>query len=653
MSEKEIRDDRYVHRRKFIQLAAAAGAAGLAGCSGSGSDTPTSSDGSSSDGGDGDGGDGDGSDGSSDGTPDTSDGASGTQSGGDVVDQTLTYKLFQPPDKSSNWNYYAFEGDISGNYFFDPLMWFNRETREWIPGIVESFSTDGTTTTLTINGDATWENGDAVTAADLVAQYRLDYYTNDQTWPGSWEGVEAVDEQTVEITTSKPVNRDVFAEQYMTAFLWVKESEYGEYLDQFENASSDEEVSQLSKKMTGQGDTEPMVIEDPVGNGPFSFDRIGSRAITANRNPEYGQAENINFSQIEGRYFGNPQTLWQSFISDSDVDAATNMSMPGDVVKTLPDHIIEHQYPLYAGLALIFQHRNELLRRVNVKKALAWVVNRKQAVTNGRPRLARTIEYPDDVKANRDYWLGDKGAQLSKYGYDSVDHDKAAALLEEEGFSQEGGTWHTPDGSEWSLNLVASTKSADSLMGQTVTQNLRSFGINANFRTVDPGTWWSPTYTGGEFEDLILAWSWAGFENPYWGYYYGIAASHEHMGHGYPNPPDDDSGGPPFAEGEWMVETPWPAYDPDGMEEVNVREKILSLQTIQDEEEYRSVVQELAWIYNQTLPKVPLEVMQGQNIINPREWDIVSQDDPGWSVGGDAAGPPFYLPRAGKWTAKE
>lgn len=635
MSDKNTREDRYFARRKFLLLAGTTGATGLAGCGSSDTDTPDSGDGSSED------------------TPTPTDDTNQTQASSDIVDQALTYKLFQPPDKSKNWNMFAFEGDISGNYIFDPLMWFNRETREWVPGIVEDFSIDGTTITLTIHDQATWENGDPVTASDIVTQYRLNYYINDQTWSGSWEGIEAAGDKTVKITTTKPVNANLFAERNLSDFLWVKESEYGEFLDRFENAGSDDERTQIRNELTGQGDTEPFSIEDPVGNGPFSFDRIGSQSLVGDRNSEYANANNINFSQIKGKFFGDPQTLWQSFITDGDVDAATNMSMPEDVIKTLPDHIIEHQYPLYAGLALIFQHRNELLRRVNVKQALAWVVNRKQAVKNGRPRLARTIEYPDDVKANRDYWLGDKGDKLTRYGYDSVDHDKAAALLREEGFTQEGGSWYTPDGTEWSLNLIASTKSADSMMGQTVSQNLNAFGINTNFRTVDPGTWWSDSYTGAGFEDLILAWSWAGFENPYWGYNYGIASAWEHMGHGYPQPPDDGSGGEPFAEGEWMVETPWPAYDPDGTTEIDIREKIKGLETTQDEEAYKKTIQELAWIYNQTLPKVPLEVMQGQNIINPREWDIVSKDNPAWSVGGDAAGPPFYLPRTGKWTAKE
>lgn len=613
------RSREFYDRRRFLQLAGAAGAAGLAGC----------------------------------GESDQTTNGTGTGDQVSVAEQTLTFKLFQPPEKASNWNLFAHQADIAHYYFFDPLMWYNRDTREWLPGILQDFSVDGKNIDLSINEKATWENGDPVTATDLVTQWRLRYYVNQQTWPGSWEGIEAVDDSTVRVTTKKPSNKQLFATQNFPTFLWTKESEYGEWLTRFENAGSADERTRVRNELTGTDDTDAFSIENPVGNGPFSFDRIGSQALVGTRNPKYAYAENITFDEIQGKFFGNPQTLWQSFITDSEMDAATNMSMPGDVVSTLPENVIEFQYPEYAGLALIFQHRNELLRKRKVKQALAWAVNRKQAVKNGRPRLATTVEYPDDVKANRDYWLGDNQSDMIKYGYESTDHERAASLLKEAGFSREGGDWYTPGGDRWSLNLVASTKSADSLMGQTITQQLNSFGINTNFRTVDPGTWWSDSYTGAGFDDLILAWSWAGFENPYWGYYYGIAASHEHMGHGYPNPPDDQSGGEPFYDGEWMVETPWPAFDPDGVQEVNVRDLIIGLQTTQDEQAFKETVQKLAWIYNRTLPKVPLEIMQGQNLVNSREWDIVSKDDPAWLVGRGSPAPPFYLPRSGQWTAKQ
>jgi peptide/nickel transport system substrate-binding protein len=638
MTDSE-RTREYYDRRRFLQVAGIAGAVGLAGCAESSQQES--------------GGGGTGStDTASAGTDTTSAGADATSAEG-VADQALTFKLFQPPDKASNWNMFAHQADIAHHYFLDPLMWYNRDTREWIPAILEDFSVDGTVVDLTVNDEAAWENGDPVTASDLTTQWKLRYYVDQQNWPGEWESVEAVDDSTVRVTTTQPTNQQLFAERNLTTFLWVKESEYGEWLTRFEEAGSDSVRAEIRNELTGANDTEAFTIEDPVANGPFSFDSIGSQALTGTRNPNYAYADNITFDEIRGKFFGNPQTLWQSFITDSEMDAATNMAMPGDVVKTLPDHIIEFQYPQYAGLALIFQHRNELLRRPRVKRALAWAVNRQQAVKNGRPRLARTVEYPDNVKANRDYWLGDRQSQMIKYGYDSADRERAASLLREAGFSKQGGSWQTPSGETWSMNLIASTKSADSLMGQTITQQLNSFGIDMNFRTVDPGTWWSDSYTGAGFEDLILAWSWAGFENPYWGYFYGIASSHEHMGHGYPNPPDDESGGEPYYDGEWMVDTPWPAFDPDGTQEVNVRDLIVSLQTTQDEQAYKETIQQLAWIYNRTLPKVPLEVMQGQHIVNPHEWDIVSKDDPAWLVGRGSPSPQFYLPRSGQWTAKQ
>ena len=164
---------------------------------------------------------------------------------------------------------------------YDPLLYYSDTTppelQSWL---AESYSVseDGRTYTFNLNGDATFHNGDQVTASDVkYSVQRMMDMGNGFSWMWSGvlspENVEAVDETTVRMTTD-----DVFAPfLYTLPFLYIVNQ------DQIEaNTNSDGQYGD-------NGDYGTAWLEDnDAGSGPYELtQRDRKREIVIESNDDW------------------------------------------------------------------------------------------------------------------------------------------------------------------------------------------------------------------------------------------------------------------------------------------------------------------------------------------------------------------------------
>jgi hypothetical protein len=71
---------------------------------------------------------------------------------------------------------------------------------------------------------------------------------------------------------------------------------------------------------------------------------------------------------------------------------------------------------------------------------------------------------------------------------------------------------------------------------------------------------------------------------------------------------------------------PYPIGDSEGdLKEVDVSEKVSEL-AVSDGEKRAELVRELAWIYNQTIPRIPLALIDRMRFVNTKEWEYPAKD---------------------------
>jgi peptide/nickel transport system substrate-binding protein len=94
----------------------------------------------------------------------------------------------------------------------------------------------------------------------------------------------------------------------------------------------------------------------------------------------------------------------------------------------------------------------------------------------------------------------DEAALVDLFGVGWWKHDpeKAAQMLEAEGFSRSGNAWMKPDGTPWqiTINAPANFEVQSQRLAFAVADSWRKFGIDANVQQLEAGSFWSASSNG-------------------------------------------------------------------------------------------------------------------------------------------------------------
>jgi peptide/nickel transport system substrate-binding protein len=364
-------------------------------------------------------------------------------------------------------------------------MWYWQE-KKWEPMLGKTWEFDeaARTFTYTIKDGLTWNDGSPLTSKDVLSTFLCRRVMRQTEWEFV-KTIEAVDDHTVVFTLDNP---STVVERYVVRTQVLPDAMYGDFarraqelFDAGESLDS-EDGGKLNKDLQAYRPENPE--QEVLTSGPFRYDfsSITNAQLTLVKNDKGWGADAVAFDSIT-LYNGETTDITPVVLSRQ-VDYATH-GFPVATEKEFENKDIRIlRPPTYFGGAL-FINLEALpeFTDVRARRALAYAIDRKLvAEVSGKSYKAvelmagfSDIQVPD--------WLTEQDqAQLDPYAYDP---DKASALLEEIGWTKQGGRWHTPEGKPARYEISYPSEFFDwAATAQSLTRQLKGFGISLEMRGV-------------------------------------------------------------------------------------------------------------------------------------------------------------------------
>jgi len=336
-----------------------------------------------------------------------------------------------------------------------------RKDKELVPvsDLVSSYniSTDGKVYTLFLRQDAFWQDGETLSADDII--FTINSIQNPEfRSPLSWRltGVtaEKIDDHTVKLSLLEPYGP--FLENLtfgiLPAHLWS-------------------EVPPINANLAEYN-------TKPIGSGPWQFksltkDKFGNvRSYTLVRNEKYyGQKPYIN--KITFKFYSDFPSL---------VDALNSKEIEGlsllpkeyrETIKNKNAKFYSFELPQYTALFINPQH-NDILKDKNIRQALAYGIDREKIlaeVLKSEGQLADGPIMPGFSGYNPD---------IKKYAYSQA---TAKELLDKTNWKPDG-TIRKNKTKELEINLVAVDQPENNKTAELIKKNWEALGIKVNLEIV-------------------------------------------------------------------------------------------------------------------------------------------------------------------------
>lgn len=642
ISDHEWSDVSVQTRRRLLQKSlgglAAGGIASIAGCSGDGdeTDTPTEANGGG----------------------ETTEETGNTQYVDDTLDHIISISpdnaAFNPYGQSSNWSFRWYWA------LFDQWAVHDKNTNKTKGMILDSWEyNDDGTVTFTIRDTYTWSNGDDLNAEDAVTQLKLGQLmqTVNKGYGAApaYENVRATGDYELQFDLKNPnISRDIFEFGHLKrrGWFWANRNVWGEFAEKFDDATTESELESVRAEVQ-------QTTKSPV----WDSSQVPTNSIW---NFEGGDANKANMTARDDYYSPFSETDWASGdITGDQIDYDLRWRRyPNQQQRTqaMKKEIIDVSYPpesesarkeirelgwrpsknlteeqivptmRSAANGLFFNCQSPITGDRRVRKAIMHVTPRK-------PMMTWHADYGN-------YWTHDKhvtgigqdkevpwfgglenwpdsdlqGFEQYANQQSDVDTERATQLLEDAGFSKSGGRWKDPDGNNVTLRAYVPTTSEEP-MGLKYTQIakgfLDDFGLNTQVTAQEESVRTGTTMETGDFEMMFDVWGGAKSAPPSLDWDVSLGARLTETIDGQTISGNSEWGMSP------KVEVPYPIGDPDGdLKEVDINAKRQKLQQSMSDEERKKLVNEVAWIFNQTVPMMTVneEGGAGGYWINTSHW---------------------------------
>lgn len=502
---------------------------------------------------------------------------------------------------------------IIPSLIYESYLNYNIETDEITYNLIDELSIDGSTLTFSIKDGRKWHNGDPVTAKDVVTQFKIAMLAgNDpqltQNSPESlFEKISQTDKHTVEVKLSGEFNKQLAIMQIFyagatgTASLWTPTSVYGTFVTDWDNAASDSERKSVTSELLDF----TVEYQDVVGNGLWQIEKTSGTEFTFSLFEDHPDSDNVNFDKIVMPRM-NENDLVPAARSNN-VTGFQHNNPTASAVESPPSgwNALEVTGDDSGGPALICNHQHDIYGKREVKQAFAHIVNGQGVVETLGEHIATPVPSTYTfAESLMDRYMGEpiKG---NLNVYDSS--EEAASLLKSAGFSQNGNTWHRPDGTPFSPTISVFDSPPFTPVAKTIAGQLSNFGIKTDVQVVEPGNFFAQ-FPEGSY-DLVVEWWDAGGANPY----FGMDRNFVGFTGGSMQYPEEVSV-PPVGNMEGKEET------------VNVQDMLDSILTASNEKEMIQNVRKLAWVANVTLPEIPTVMTGAVYFYNTNGWNWPKSD---------------------------
>jgi peptide/nickel transport system substrate-binding protein len=373
---------------------------------------------------------------------------------------------------------------------------------------------DYSSVTVHIADDAKWSDGEDVTTEDVELSYKIAYTRGAGAFvltPGAAGAVgeiEIIDEKTLTFTQAPENAVNTFPRGIMDVIV-VPEHIWGDVLPadfdaKLEAAQAEGDAGDTAREdMAAIADqVAAFAPETDVSAGPFVFERASASDALFTKNEHFYGADNVAPDQLILKNYTGNQQIWD-FVNAGETDATIFVATPPDIMSGFEanDNVGIHDAysPVVAGWA--FNQSRDPYGDLNVRKALAYLVDRDQAIQVGTPTagsapLATTGMHSEAFKE----WLGD---DVESLGLDPYANDPAMAeqLLNDAGFTNDGGTWKLPNGDDWTVTFQVVEGFSDWIaVAENIVTQLNEFGINAETQTSPDFTVYQEEMAAGEYD---------------------------------------------------------------------------------------------------------------------------------------------------------
>jgi len=382
---------------------------------------------------------------------------------------------------------------------------------EWMPVLAESwgFNEDATAYAITLRSDATWSNGEAINADDIIVTYALGRVIGWSQF-NHIDRVEKIDDFTVHFHfIDEP---SLLAERLLLKEYIVYRGTYQALADEalalFETGA-DAESEEWAALRTSVTEFRP---DEYVTSGPYTYslDDVGDSFMTLSWQPNSIYSDSVQFGSIK-LWSGETDTTTPLILS-GELAHSTNVYPPSSIEAFQAEGVDIITIPRGYGPGMLFNHTVAPWDMKEVRQAVAMIIDRDQNafLTNGLGAQG-TVYMSGLLDANVPVLLTEEAiAELDLYEFDT---DRASALLESVGFSRNGdGIWADADGNTLSAEWKFPAEFADfSAASQDAIAQMNDFGFDITARALP----WQETAAdirAGNFE--LSIWSW-GLGSPF------------------------------------------------------------------------------------------------------------------------------------------
>ena len=450
---------RSVSRRRLLQSAGAASLVGLAGCSGGGGTSTT--------------------DGAGDETEDTgtSSGSADTQTGSDDTESVLRVAQVKSP---AGWDPILQLGgpaSIVGERFYSNLYTYGEKTDivegDLVTGMPDT-EKDGKRWIVEIVDDATFHNGDPVTAEDVAYSFRqpIEEETRMATTYSMVDTIEAVDERTVQFDLKYPS---------------------GAFVDGLAQMG-------IVPKSVRESDPQAFELKSPVGSGPFKFvDWKENEYTYLEKWDDYWGEREPNIDRVEYVPIKEPTTRLTKFKSG---DTQLMQGVPPRLyssVKSISDAEI-HQTPALSYRYLTFNLKEGETTKPKVREAIDSVFSMDQFVSKFVDPAGVRQYQPIPIPTAKAWDMPLEEFESMAVGKDI---DKAKSLFEEAG---------VPD--DWKCKILSPPDNVRENLCISVANGIKEAGYKAEVQRLDWGTFLEKFASGEKVDYQMYALGWSVSPDP-------------------------------------------------------------------------------------------------------------------------------------------
>ncbi|WP_235063458.1 ABC transporter substrate-binding protein [Candidatus Halobonum tyrrellensis] len=363
---------------------------------------------------------------------------------------------------------------------------------------LEDMTADGNELALTFPDGWTFWNGRDLTAEDFYVQMEIERFQDPEA--SQFESVELTDDSTVTLTFKADVTPNLMKAamvgKYQITPRWI----YNDYLTRYQEASGSEDRSAVTEELLQMTVPVEQFVDEGLGNGLYQIDSFGSAETLASKYEDHPYADRTNVPETRIIPVGDNT---ESLATNNELDRVSwirerqRQQYPEDLQN-------QQQIKWFRTQKFILNWTNPHLANRSVRRAIISAIDLPSITAAARRYIAEPTQVQTGLRSSiHDQYLGsDFVDQLIDYPVET-DTETAASYMEQAGYSQQNGTWTSPDGETVSLDILTRTQTGQAQPTQVMSDQLNTFGIETNVNAVGENY-----YTKLQEWDFDMGWVW-------------------------------------------------------------------------------------------------------------------------------------------------